>query len=66
MARISSMLTAAIAFAGASLPALAFALPWTPRSNRISAPELDPSSAAAVVVLLVGLALLIHRRPARS
>ena len=35
-------------------------------TNTIAAPELDPSSAAAVVVMLIGVALLLHRRTVRA
>jgi hypothetical protein len=65
--RISSLVRSIIAFSLASAPTFAFALtPQNPEPDRISAPELDPSSAAAVVVLLVGVALLAHRRIARA
>jgi hypothetical protein len=66
MAKISTLLAAGTAVLAGLFPSAVLAAPSIHHPvGRIAAPELDPSSAAAVVFLLVGVALLAHRRSAR-
>lgn len=66
MAKFTAYCVSVLTFTLASIPSFAFALTGQQGVKTVAAPELDPSSAAAVVVMLVGIALLAHRRTVRA
>ncbi len=61
--RIRNLFASLAAFAAMSVPALASAGDdfRDTSGGGLSVPELDPTSAASAVALLIGAALLVHR-----